>query len=893
MPQTAGYGTNQVPLFATVTNTVAPTVAGTNGQQFVCLGWAGTGNVSASGATNTVVFAALTNSTLTWLWQMQFQMTAQAVSNGMVTPGGGWFNAGSNVSVLATPAAYFDFDHWTGDLQGTTNPVTLSMTGSKTVTAYFAAQLVTNGVPKWWLATNNLPVSDAAALADGDGDGFANWQEFQYHTNPNLADTDGDGYADGLEVARGSDPTLASSIPRVPLVINSSPAGIGSPQPQGYGTFSLPLFGGMTNAVADPVYQSSGTRYLNLGWSGTGDVPATGVTNQVTFNLNTNSTLTWLWRVQYGLTLATNFSTGNGFVPRGPLASLLANDLTSYDGFGWSVAVDGEVAVVGAPFHQGPNAYALGGVYVFRRSGTNWNYEAFLDGADSTSKSFVGCSVAICSNRVALGALSGSSRYCTAYVYAKSGSNWTRETVLSTSQPAADWDAWGISLNQNFLSIGASGDPYRGSLAGSVFVFWRSGSSWPTSGLRLTPTDYKPYQFFGSSIAAAGTNLLIVGAPGDTVGRSCSGAAYVFRVNGSQSYTQEAKLVSTNAAPQAGFGASVAAVENLLVVGAPSDETHDVPSGAAYVYVRTNAVWTNTARLTPDSGEPYAAFGNAVAVTTNRVLVGAPQAFGASSRSGSTWLYQLSGATWQPQAQLGPIAAIGEDQFGWAVALSSDAVLAGAPDGDQSALDAGAAYLFNPSGLDVPATWWDASSVASMPTAPETLTQSNVVYRFVEWQLDGLRQTTASSAALNPLPPLSMNSAHGAMAVYLPETEDTDTDSLPDWWECRYLGTLATGPADDPDRDGFSNGQELLAGTNPFDAASTLRLTSGLLCQTQAAFELRWGSAPGKKYHIYSALTPSGPYSCLVSNVTATPPLNQASVPIQTGQMFFKLQLAP
>jgi len=888
-PQSLGYGTNQVPLFATITNTVSLSVAGTNGQRFVSLGWTGTGDVPATGSTNNVVFTAQTNSTITWVWQMQFQLTAQVVSNGTVTPAGGWFVAGTNLSVTATPATYFLFDHWTGDLQGAINPALLAMNGPRSITAFFTPDVVTNGVPKWWLATNGLPVSDAGALADTDGDGLPNWQEFQYLTNPNLPDTDGDGYNDGLEVARGSSPTLASSIPLVNLTISSVPAGIGSPQPQGYGTFALPLFGAVTNSVANPVYQGRNTRYQSLGWLGSGNVPVSGNTTQAFFNLTNNSSLTWQWQLQYALTIATNFTTGNGFVPRNALATLLAGDGTNYDGLGWSVAVDGDVAIVGAPFHQGINPNITGGVYIYRRSGNTWNYEAYLDGSDSISKSFVGISVSIYSNRVAFGALTlnGTSRYCTAYVYFKSGSTWVRETVLSTAQPAADWDRWGVSLNQNFLAIGASGDPFRGSLAGSVFVYYRNGSTWSPTGLRITPSDFKPYQFFGASVAAAGTNLLVVGAPGDTVGRNYSGAAYVFRVNNAQSFTQEAKLIPAGVAPEAEFGASVSAVENLLIIGAPSDETADIPSGAAYIYARTNSVWTNTARLTPDGNEAYGSFGQSVAINANRALVGAPQASGISSHSGSAWIYQLNGAIWQAQSRLQADTA-GEDQMGWSVALSTDASLVGAIDNDQRALDAGAAFVFNPNSADGVANWWNVGTLAISPTAPETLSLSNITYRFVNWELDGVRQA-GPTGPINPLTGLVMNSAHQAVAIYLPQNEDTDADSLPDWWERRYLGTLAWGPNDDPDHDGFSNWQELMAGTNPSDTNSVLRL-GGFLAGSNF-FVLQWPSVAGKYYRIYRASTPSGNYSCINSNIAATPPLNILSVPMSGGAAFFRVQL--
>ena len=241
---------------------------------------------------------------------------------------------------------------------------------------------------------------------------YPNWLEYAYHTNPNLADTDGDGYSDGVEVSWGSDPTDAKSVPIANMTVASSPTGIGHPQPIGYGVFSLPLGSTVTDAVSSLVYQGSGTRYQNIGWLGTGDVPSVGLTNNLRFTLNVNSSLTWLWGAQYALSIATNYSTSAKFVARDESSKWLAPDGTNDDGFGWSVAVDGDTAVVGAPFHQGTNTSALGGAYILRKAGTNWNVQAFLDGSDTITKQYVGCTVAICSNRVAIGALSGTSRYC-------------------------------------------------------------------------------------------------------------------------------------------------------------------------------------------------------------------------------------------------------------------------------------------------------------------------------------------------------------------------------------------------------------------------------------------------------------------------------------------------
>jgi hypothetical protein len=92
---------------------------------------------------------------------------------------------------------------------------------------------------------------------------------------------------------------------------------------------------------------------------------------------------------------------------------------------------------------------------------------------------------------------------------------------------------------------------------------------------------------------------------------------------------------------------------------------------------------------------------------------------------------------------------------------------------------------------------------------------------------------------------------------------DSDADGLPDAWEMQYFGTLAYGPNDDPDHDGLSNYQEYIAGTNPNDANSVLRVTEINLANGQA--NLTWNSVAGKTYTIYSANQVDGPYAPILT----------------------------
>ncbi len=107
--------------------------------------------------------------------------------HGQVSPTGGTYNAGQTVELTATASNYFDFAGWSGDVGGTTNPVTVTMDTDKTIFATFTERLATNATPQWWLAAHGLSPDDVGALSDDDHDGHQAWQEYIAGTLPTTA----------------------------------------------------------------------------------------------------------------------------------------------------------------------------------------------------------------------------------------------------------------------------------------------------------------------------------------------------------------------------------------------------------------------------------------------------------------------------------------------------------------------------------------------------------------------------------------------------------------------------------------------------------------------------------------------------------------------------------
>jgi|GEM_PF-3344790 len=127
------------------------------------------------------------------------------------------------------------------------------------------------------------------------------------------------------------------------LTVSGNPAQHGTANPA-YGTHSYASGANVTATVTSPVSGPTGERYVCTGWTGTGDVPATGTTTSVNFTVTQSSTITWQWQTEYQLTLTSNPSAGGSVNenPSGPWhvagtsVTLTANPSTGYQFSAWS-----------------------------------------------------------------------------------------------------------------------------------------------------------------------------------------------------------------------------------------------------------------------------------------------------------------------------------------------------------------------------------------------------------------------------------------------------------------------------------------------------------------------------------------------------------------------------
>ncbi|WP_282416490.1 hypothetical protein [Polyangium sp. 15x6] len=356
------------------------------------------------------------------------------------------------------------------------------------------------------------------------------------------------------------------------------------------------------------------------------------------------------------------------------------NDFFSY--FGSSVALFGDTAIVGA---DADDAYGKdsGSAYVFVRSGATWTQQAKLVASDGATEHRFGASVTLSGDTAIVGAPSASA----AYVFVRSGATWTQQAKLVGASLVGGFGN-SVALSGDTALVGAWADDTQAPSAGSAYVFVRSGATW-TQQAKLLASDGTAVDYFGLSVALSGDTAL-VGAPHDDDQGTDSGSAYVF-VRSGATWTQQAKVLASDGAGADYFGYSVALSGDTALVGAYNDADKGTSSGSVYAFERSGATWTQQTKLLASDGAEGDYFGHSVALSGDTALVGAYGDDDKGSGAGAAYVFVRSGATWTQQTKLLASDGASYDNFGTSVALSGSTALVGAKWDDNYV---GSAYVF-------------------------------------------------------------------------------------------------------------------------------------------------------------------------------------------------------
>jgi hypothetical protein len=363
---------------------------------------------------------------------------------------------------------------------------------------------------------------------------------------------------------------------------------------------------------------------------------------------------------------------------------LLASDAATEDRFGSSIAVHGDVLLVGAPGDD-PVLANAGSAYLLGFDGQGWQEIQKLTAASAQTDGRFGSAVALSADLAVVGA----EYQGTAHVFRRQGTTWVEEQELRDSGlfPVSHFGG-SVSLSGNVIAVGARYDYQNTALprTGAVYVFRHNGSQWVQE-QRLSPARGADLDQFGVSVALDG-GYLVVGTPYDDRRGSNRGSATVFQYQGT-SWVQLQKLFPNVGFARDLFGSQVA-IEGTTVVVGSLEPDRSINSGSAYVYRRQGTDWIQEQRLQPSNRGTPDYFGARLACQGSTILVGAPNR---GSGRGNAFLFRFDGSSWQEQRRFRRGDRAMEDHLGYAVALHGDAALASAPGREHASMAAAGSVL--------------------------------------------------------------------------------------------------------------------------------------------------------------------------------------------------------
>ena len=367
-------------------------------------------------------------------------------------------------------------------------------------------------------------------------------------------------------------------------------------------------------------------------------------------------------------------------------AYLKASNTDSGDAFGQSVAVSGDTIVVGAP-GQGrddiiPATTREGAAYVFVRSGNTWTQQAYLKASFPQAGVDFGNSVAVSGDTLVIGAYNDRSNATgvngnasnqsveqagAAYVFARSGSVWTKQAYLKASNTGAgDYFGRSVAVSGDTVVVGADGEDSNATgvnngdqvnndaaNSGAAYVFTRAGTNWSQQAYLKASAQYNSASF-GQAVAVYGATVCVASQH--------AGSSIFFRTG--TSWIQQSVLIEGN---------SIAISGDTIAVGFINDSDgstgvnqpysgYEPYSGAARVFTRSGATWTEQAYLKASNTGQNDELSCSVAISGDTVVVGAygedsnatgingNQSDNSASRAGASYVF----------TGFGPVAGTGQ-----------------------------------------------------------------------------------------------------------------------------------------------------------------------------------------------------------------------------------------
>ena len=439
--------------------------------------------------------------------------------------------------------------------------------------------------------------------------------------------------------------------------------------------------------------------------------------------------------------------------------------------------------------------------YIYASFNGVWSLQQKLITSDNASNVF-GYSVAIDDDTAVVGAYGDEAAV---YVFTRAGGAWSEQQKLIASDfqiGNSGYFGGSVDIDGDSIVVGAAYDNTAGNNTGAAYIFTRADGIWNEQ-QKLLANDARAQSFFGLSVGIS-DNTVAIGSI--NAYETTPGAAYIF-TRANATWSQQQKLTASDESGRNYFGWSITIANDSVVVGATVSA---LGNGAAYVYTRFEGQWNEQQKLTSDSFSNSPGFGESVDIDGDKLSVGSPNDDTIGNESGATHLYARANGIWTLSAKLTSGHGGDGDQFGYSVGISGDTHLVGAWQSNGIGQNTGAAYVYNLSDIDEDGIYEPFDNCPS-----DANTNQN------DLDDDGAGDACDSNKDGDDWPD-ALEVAAGA-----DPTNPDDSSVVTNYFVTQISNTnMLSDPDTDSDSDGISDALEIVLGGDPNDAQD-----SGLINQ--------------------------------------------------------------
>ncbi len=350
-------------------------------------------------------------------------------------------------------------------------------------------------------------------------------------------------------------------------------------------------------------------------------------------------------------------------------------DVSQGDGFGYSVDISGNLAVIGSPFHNGNT----GRVHVLARSGSGfWYEEAVLTSSVPQYGDKFGYSVSISGNRLVVGAPEGNSYFGYAVVFKRQFSSWSVENTIYPTNNYHTRMGHDVDIDGDKMLISAPYGNLSGGLNhGLVWTYTYTSPSIYSLGFLYPLNPSYIGNAFGHSVSRSGDQI-VVSAPFSDPGTMVNlDSVIIFKEVSANNFTRVQALNGPTYDSE--FGCSVSMLNNVLVIGAKKDDGAPLDDrGKVYMYeLQSTGIWGNTAIFAGrDAGGNY---GQAVAASNINYI--AASQYTNSLPTPSIDVIRKTGTNFNTYVNISdPMATLGNNRIN-DVSVSNAYFIVGIPEG--------------------------------------------------------------------------------------------------------------------------------------------------------------------------------------------------------------------